>query len=60
MLCFASFIFVLCVHSALEAESITLGQAIFCLIYGFIMFYHTSKPYWSTEDNEERRDNNAK
>lgn len=60
MLCFASFIFVLCVHSALEAESITLGQAIFCQIYGLLMFYHTSKPYWSTEYNEERRENNAK
>lgn len=59
MLCFISFIFVLCVHSALEAEAITLGQAIFGQIYGLLMLYYTSKPYWSNAD-EERRDNNAK
>lgn len=59
MLCFVSFIFVLCVHSALEAESITIGQAIFCELYGLLMFYHTSKPYWSIP-GDERRNKNAK
>lgn len=59
MLCFISFIFVLCVHSASEAEAITLGQAIFCEIYGLLMFYHTSKPYW-TNSEDERRNKNAK
>lgn len=59
MLCFVSFIFILVINSALEAESITLGQAIFCEIYGLLMFYHTSKPYW-TNSEDERRENNAK
>lgn len=59
MLCFASFIFILVINAALEAGTITLGQAIFCEIYGLLMFHYTSKPYW-TNSEDERRNRNAK
>lgn len=47
MLCAISLIFIASIISSLEADAITVGQAIFYSAYGLIMFYHTSKPYWS-------------
>lgn len=49
MLCFFSLVFILSIVAAFEGESITLGQAIWCEIYGLLMFYHTSKKYWTKE-----------
>ena len=46
-MCFISFIFILMIAGAVEGDKLTIGQAIVPLIYGMIMFYHTSKKYWS-------------
>lgn len=56
MLCFLSFIFIFIVVAQLEADTITVGQAIFYGAYGLLMFYHTSKPYW-TENQEKNQKN---
>lgn len=45
MLCFISFLFVFIVVCQLEADTITLGQAILYGAYGLLMFWHTSKKY---------------
>lgn len=47
MLCFISFLFVFIIITQFEAGAITIGQVIFYEIYGLLMFYHTSKPYWT-------------
>ena len=47
MLCFISFIFVFVIVAQFESNTITIGQAIFYGAYGLLMFYHTSKPYWT-------------
>ena len=47
MMCFMSLIFVFTIVGQLENNYIEFGQAIFYLAYGLIMFWHTSKPYWS-------------
>lgn len=49
MLCLISFIFILWTVSALESDVITCGQAILFSAYALIVFYHTSKPYWTKE-----------
>lgn len=46
MLCAISLIFIASIISSLEADTITEVQAIFYSIYGLLVFYHTSKPYW--------------
>lgn len=55
MLCVISFIFVFGIVAQLEANVITVGQAIFYGAYGLLMFYHTSKPYWS--ENQKKGKN---
>ena len=58
MLCLLSFIFTLLISTQtitkLENNNLELLQ-IFYNIYGFIMFYQTSKPFWSErgEKNNE-------
>lgn len=47
MLCAISLIFIFTVVGAYEVNTITTAQAIWFFMYGLIMFYHTSKPYWS-------------
>lgn len=56
MLCFLSFIFIFVVVAQLDADVITVGQAMFYGAYGLLMFYHTSKPYW-TENQEKKQKN---
>lgn len=55
MLCVISFIFIFSIVGALEADSITVGQAIWYGAYGLLMFYHTSKPYWNYEEYEKSK-----
>ena len=52
MLCVISLIFVLIIVGQLEADSISIGQALIYTSYGILMFYHTSKPYWTKEQNK--------
>lgn len=59
MLCIISFIFIFIIIAQLENGDITKGQAIFYGIYGLLMFYHTSKPYW-TENYEKNQRNRRK
>ena len=54
MLCVISFIFILSVVGSLEADTITIGQAIWYGFYGLLMFYHTSKKYWFYEESTKR------
>ena len=55
MLCVISFIFILIVAAQLEADSITIGQALFYGIYGLIMFYHTSHELADCENDEKNK-----
>ena len=55
MLCVISFIFLFFVVAQLEGGSITIGQAIFYGAYGLLMFYHTSKTYWTENQGKNRR-----
>lgn len=57
MLCIISFIFLFVIVSQLEAGDIALGQAIFYSIYGIIMFYYTSKPFWNYDKHTKNRRN---
>lgn len=59
MLATISFIFIFTIVTSLEAETITLGQAILWGMYGCLMFYHTSKSYWS-ENQEKNKKNRRK
>lgn len=47
MFCLISFIFIFIIVGQLEVGVINLGQAITYGAYGLLMFYYTSKPYWS-------------
>lgn len=47
MFCVLSLIFIFIVISQLETGAIDIGQAIAYGAYGLLMFYYTSKPYWS-------------
>ena len=58
MLCVISFIFIFVIVAQLEGGSITTTQAIFYGAYGLLMFYHTSKPYWT--ENQEKNKNNRR
>ena len=53
MLCVISFIFIFVIVAQLEGGSITATQAIFYGAYGLLMFYHTSKPYWTENQNKK-------
>ena len=55
MLCFISFIFLLSIVAAIEAETITTLQAMWYGTYGLLMFYHTSKPYWIENQNNKNQ-----
>ena len=46
MFALISFIFILLVSGAYEADYITTGQAVIAGVYGLIMFYKASKKYW--------------
>lgn len=50
-----SFIFIFVIVAELENGDITTGQAIFCTIYGLIMFYHTSKKYWDYDKYQKSK-----
>ncbi len=54
MLAFISFLFVFCIAGQIETGTITTGQAIFYGGYGLLMFYHTSKPYWTENIEHEK------
>lgn len=60
MLCVISLIFIFLIVGALEAESITIGQAILYGAYGILMFYHTSKPYWTEKQNKRTNHQRSK
>ena len=53
MLCAISLIFIASIISSLEANTISTIQAIFYSAYGLLMFYHTSKPYWTENQNKK-------
>lgn len=55
MFCFISFIFIFSVVAQLEADSITLGQALFYGVYGLLMFYYSSKPYWNYDESKNKK-----
>ncbi len=59
MLFAISFIFIFIVMGQFEAGIITTGQAIIYATYGLLMTYHTSKPYW-TENQEKNKNNRRK
>lgn len=54
MLCFISFIFIFLIVGQYESGSITDVQALIYGLYGSLMLYYTSKPYW-TENQKNRR-----
>lgn len=60
MLCVISFIFIFLIIGALEADSITVGQALIYGAYGILMFYHTSKPYWTENQNKRTNQHRSK
>lgn len=60
MLCVISLIFVLIIIGQLEADSISIGQALIYASYGILMFYHTSKPYWTKEQNKRTNHKRSK
>lgn len=47
MPCVFSLIYIFIVAGEYTSSSLSLGQALIYSIYGLIMFWHTSKPYWS-------------
>jgi len=55
MLCAISLIFIASIVSAMEADTITATQAILYSVYGLIMFWHTSKPYWSENQKRQKK-----
>lgn len=55
MLCIISFIYIFTVVSQLETDKITVGQFIFYALYGLLMFFHTSQPYWTENRNKRRK-----
>lgn len=61
MFCLLSFIFILAVVSQLDSGMISNSQYWFFSIYGLLMFYYTSKPYWTEniekEKNKKKRTN---
>ena len=61
MFCLLSFIFILAVVSQLENGLITHTQFTFYSVYGLIMFYYTSKPYWTEniEKDKKKRTNSS-
>lgn len=59
MLCLISLIFIFIIIGQLEAESITIGQALLYEAYALLMFYYTSKPYWTKEQIKELTTNAA-
>lgn len=52
MLCVISLIFVFIIIGQLEADTISAGQALIYTLYGVLMFYYTSKPYWTKKQNK--------
>lgn len=60
MLAIISFIFLLIIIGQFESNIINTSQVIIYSIYGFIMFYHTSKPYWNYKDVNRKTKNNRR
>ena len=55
MLCLISLILLLLIVSQLEADIITAQQAIMYSAYALLMFYHTSKPYWTENQGKHKK-----
>lgn len=60
MLCVISLIFIFIIVGQLEADSISIGQALLYGAYGLLIFYHTSKPYWTKEQNKRTNHQRSK
>ena len=60
MLCLISYIFIFSIISALEADSITLVLAVLWGGYGLLMFYHTSKSFWSEIKKTDKKNRRKK
>ena len=59
MFCLFSFIFILVIVNEFDTGMINNTQFAFYSIYGLLMFYYTSKLYWTEniEKNEKKRTN---
>ena len=59
MFCLLSFIFVLVIVNEFDTGMINNAQFVFYSIYGLLMFYYTSKQYWTEniEKNIKKRTN---
>lgn len=59
MFCLLSFIFITMVAMQLVNGYINTVIGIIYIVYGFIMLYYTSKPYWTEniEENKKKRTN---
>lgn len=55
MLCLISLIFIILIVSQLEADIISNTQAIIYGAYGILMLYHTSKPYWTENQEKDQK-----
>ncbi len=60
MLCSISFMFLLLIVSQLESDIITIQQAIIYAGYGLLMFYYTSKPYWTESQGKRFKEDKKK
>lgn len=60
MLAIISLIFLFIVLGQFEANMISTSQVIIYSIYGLMMFYHTSKPYWNYKDVNMKTKNNRR
>ncbi len=60
MLCLISLIFIFIIFGQLEADTISVGQALIYASYGLLMFYQTSKPYWTNEQNKRTNHQRSK
>lgn len=55
MFCLFSFIFILIIVNQLESDLINNIQFMFYSIYGLLMFYYTSKPYWTKNIEKDKK-----
>lgn len=55
MFCLLSFIFITMVVMQLVNGYINTVIGIIYIVYGFIMFYQTSKPYWTENIEKDKK-----
>lgn len=55
MLCLISFIFIFIILMQYANGQITILQYVLYGVYGLLMFYHTSKPYWDYEEYQKNK-----